>query len=56
MEDRRDLTVPVPGKMADAIEQELDWGDSRSEWIREAIRARLEREGVDLDGQQETQP
>jgi len=49
MKDRKDLTVPVPGKMADAIEAELDWGDSRSAWIREAIRQRLESDGVAFD-------
>jgi Arc/MetJ-type ribon-helix-helix transcriptional regulator len=41
--------------MAEAIESRLEWGDSRSEWIREAIRERLEREGVVLETENASQ-
>jgi len=51
MQDRKDLTVPVPGQMANAIESQLEYGDSRSAWIREAIRQRLDREGVVLESE-----
>jgi hypothetical protein len=30
-----------------AVEKELEYGDSKAGWIREAIRMRLEAEGVD---------
>ena len=38
-----DITVFVPPAEVDAIEAQLEWGDSRSEWVREAIRQRLQR-------------
>lgn len=44
MDDRKDVTVPMPGDMADQIDEQLDYGDSRAGWIREAVRQRLERE------------
>ncbi len=44
MEDRKDITVPMPQSMVDEIAQELDYGDSRAEWIRQAVREKLERE------------
>jgi len=36
-----DITVFVDADVLDAIEGRLDYGDSRSEWVREAIRQRL---------------
>jgi len=43
MEDRKDITVPMPKSLRDEIDGQLEYGDSRSEWIREAIRQRLDR-------------
>jgi len=44
MEDRTDITVPLPGDLNDAIESELEYGDAKAEWVREAIRQRLASE------------
>lgn len=51
MENRKDVTVPMPQELVDAIDKQLEYGDSRSAWIREAARERLERdaEGEDAD-------
>lgn len=46
MEDRKDVTVSLPKNWADEIEGQLGYGDSRSAWIREAVRQRLAREGI----------
>lgn len=54
MQDRTDVTVPMPSELDDQIKQQLEYGDSRAEWIRRAIRDRLDREGVDLSGEPET--
>jgi Arc/MetJ-type ribon-helix-helix transcriptional regulator len=39
-----DITVFVAPHTLDDIETRLEYGDSRSEWIREAIRQRLDKE------------
>jgi len=44
MQDRKDISVCMPGELDKAIKQHLDYGDSKSEWIREAIRERLQRQ------------
>ena len=44
MEDRKDVTVPMPGEMVEQIDAQLGYGDSRAAWVREAVRQRLERE------------
>lgn len=44
MNNRTDLTVPLPEELNDKIEAELEYGDSKAGWIREAIRMRLEAE------------
>ena len=44
MKDRTDVTVPMPAALVDQVDEQLSYGDSRAEWIREAIRQRLERE------------
>lgn len=41
MEDRKDITVPLPGALNDDIEDQLEYGDTKAEWVREAIRQRL---------------
>ena len=43
MENRKDITVPMPEALRDQIDKQLEYGDSRSEWIRQAIREKLER-------------
>lgn len=53
MEDRKDLTVPMPAKLNDAIEGQLGYNDSKAAWIREACRQRLKREGVSVEGAEE---
>lgn len=60
MEDRKDVTVPMPQEMVDEIAQQLDYGDSRAEWIRDAVREKLERggasgpdDGLETDGGEE---
>ncbi|WP_256394140.1 hypothetical protein [Natronoarchaeum rubrum] len=53
MENRQDITVPMPGAMKEEITEELEYGDTMAEWIREAIRMRLDaesEESVETDG------
>lgn len=42
MENRVDVTVPMEEDLRDKLDQHLAYGDSRAEWIREAIRMRLD--------------
>jgi len=44
MNDRQDVTVPMESDFVDRIDAQLEYGDSRSEWIRETARQRLARE------------
>lgn len=44
MEQRKDVTVPMEAESVREIEDQLTYGDSRSEWIREAIRMRLDNQ------------
>lgn len=48
MEDKHEVTVPMDGRLHDTMVGELEYGDTKAGWIREAIRQRLEREGVEL--------
>jgi len=48
MQERKDLTVPMESKLNERIEQQLGYNDSKAAWIRDAIRQRLEREGIDV--------
>lgn len=51
MEDRHDVTVPMEQALVDEIDDELTYGDSRSAWIREAIREKLDRDAIaEADG------
>ena len=43
VKNRKDITVPMPEDLRDQIDKQLEYGDSRSEWIRQAIREKLER-------------
>lgn len=45
MSSRTTPTVPMSEDLLDAIEDQLGYGDSRAEWIRQACRDRLERDG-----------
>lgn len=47
MENRKDVTVPMPGDWVDAIDDQLEYGDSRSAWIRDAVQEKLRREGFE---------
>lgn len=38
------ITISVPEDVADEVDSQLEYGDSRSEWIQEAIEQRLRRE------------
>jgi len=37
-------SVRLPDELVEEIEEQLEYGDSKSEWIREAIEQRFERE------------
>jgi len=56
MENRKDLTVPMESKLNERIEEQLGYNDSKAAWIREAIKQRLEREGIDTSDLPEEQP
>lgn len=47
MDDRKDVTVSMSAAMNDAIEDQLGYNDSKAGWIREAIRQRLQQEGIE---------
>ena len=51
MDTRKDVTVSLPAEWVDKIDGQLDYGDSRSAWIREAVEQRLaEEEMLDVGG------
>ena len=54
MENRKDVTVPMPGELVDEIDNELGYGDSRAAWIREACRQRLERKREEAESEGNT--
>lgn len=41
---RKDVTVPMDESLDEQIATELEYGDSKAAWIREAIMQRLEAE------------
>jgi hypothetical protein len=43
MGDRINISTPVDREMNQAIEEELSYGDSKSEWLRNAIREKLNK-------------
>ena len=50
-------TISVPADMAAEVMAELDWGDSRSEWVRDAIAMKLASDGVPAEpGADDTLP
>jgi len=38
------ITISVPDEMVESIHERLSYGDNRSEWIRDAIGEKLQRE------------
>ena len=38
------ITISLPDDVADRVDGQLEYGDSRSGWIQQAIEERLERE------------
>lgn len=42
MKQRRDITVPMEAELVEKIGNQLTYGDSRAEWIRETIQKRLD--------------
>lgn len=48
MQNRKYVSMTMPGPMVDQIDAQLRGTDSRSEWIREAVRQRFEREEMQL--------
>jgi metal-responsive CopG/Arc/MetJ family transcriptional regulator len=53
MENRKDVTVSLPKDWVDEIDDGLGYGDSRSAWIREAVRRRLVEEGTIDEGNED---
>ena len=49
MKDRHDVTVPMEQALVDEIDGELTYGDSRSEWIRAAVREKLAAESAEAE-------
>jgi Arc/MetJ-type ribon-helix-helix transcriptional regulator len=47
------IGVKVEPEMKEAIEDQLEYGDTMSEWVREAIRQRLEQESDTWNGKHE---
>jgi len=54
MENRKVVTVSLPAEWVSDIDGNLDYGDSRSAWIRDAVEQRLEREGYFDDEETDT--
>lgn len=46
MTSRKTPTITMPDEMVSDIDEQLEYGDSRAAWIREAVRQRLEREAA----------
>jgi Arc/MetJ-type ribon-helix-helix transcriptional regulator len=40
------VTISIPEEMNERIESDLSYGDSRSEWIRQAVRYRFVADDV----------
>lgn len=49
------VTARISEKVNDEIEEVLDYNDTKSDWIREAVEEKLEREGV-MHGRDEQTP
>ena len=51
-DDSESITFSMDSELVEDVESQLDYGDTRSEWIRQAVRERLRREVWD-DGRPE---
>ena len=49
MTSRKTPTITMPEEMVSEIDDRLEYGDSRAAWIREAVRQRLKRNGVNFE-------
>lgn len=47
-----DVSVNMSEELNDIIEGQLEYGDSKAGWIREAIREKLERESQGSESKQ----
>lgn len=45
-----EITVPMEPELEQAIEDQLGYGDSKAEYIREAVRQRLDGGDAETDG------
>jgi len=52
-DDNESVTFSMGSELVEDIESQLDYGDTRSEWIRQAVRERLRREVWDDGGRGE---
>jgi len=43
------ITISLPDEMAESIHEQLSYGDNRSEWVRDAIEEKLDRESHETD-------
>lgn len=50
------ITISIPGDLKEEVDDHLDYGDSRSEWIKVAIEQRLEAEGGDSENRNPAEP
>jgi len=48
MSDKVQVTFRIPEDVDDDIEDELEYGDSKAEWVREACEQKLDRERGEL--------
>jgi metal-responsive CopG/Arc/MetJ family transcriptional regulator len=48
MTERPAPSVSIRDGTIAEIDEQLEYGDSRADWIRDAIRAKLRREGVNV--------
>lgn len=49
-----EVTVPMSDELHNAMVSQLDYGDTKAGYIRDAVRERLEREGVEIPGDPQT--
>lgn len=50
------VTAKIPQEDKEKIIEDLEYGDSISEWVRRAIKARLEEERSEEDDEREGEP
>jgi len=48
-ENRKDITVPMDESEVEQVHDQLGYGDSRAEWIRNAVREKLAREEAEAE-------